>query len=134
MTLQNYEGDELTGVPWIAGAEFPHWRPASRDGGSSPVSGGGGGGSSPVAGEQGCAVTAQGCGARRGCAGVRELQVGHRDRGMCACVIGLGRIHKADTYQPTYPIFAKIIKIWILLEYVSMAYWTCIRIRYVSDT
>ena len=95
--IENREGDELTGVPWIhvAGAEIPRWRLASRDGGSSPASGGGG--SSPVAGEQraGDAPSPRRDAARG--AAVRELQVGHRDRGTCACVIGLGRIDKAHT-------------------------------------
>ena len=48
--------------------------------------------------------------------------------------MGLGRILEADTYQPTYPIFAKIIIIRILGGYVSIAYPVRIRIRYVSDT
>jgi hypothetical protein len=56
---------------------------------------------------------------------------GQRDKG---CLTGLGCIYKADTYQPMYPIFTKIIKIRILGGYVSWAYRTCIHIRYVSDT
>jgi hypothetical protein len=45
-----------------------------------------------------------------------------------------GRIQKADTYQPTYPKLAKIIKIQILRGYILTAYRSRIRIRYVSDT
>ena len=65
--------------------------------------------------------------ASRGCPGVAS-GIGY------APVIGLGRIPKADTYQPTYLIIAKIIKIRILPGYVSMPYRTRIRIRNVSDT
>ena len=46
----------------------------------------------------------------------------------------LGRIGRPDTYLTAYPTFAKIIKNRILRGYVSGAYRTRIRIRYVSDT
>jgi hypothetical protein len=80
----------------------------------------------PVAGERGCGVTRRGCGARRGRAGVRGLDggLGRQGKREKVSLTGLGRIHKADTYQPTYPIFAKIIKIRILRGYVSWAYRT----------
>jgi hypothetical protein len=40
-----------------------------------------------------------------GSAGIGGSGVG--DRGIRDCLIGLGRIDEADTYQATYPIFAK---------------------------
>jgi hypothetical protein len=108
----------------VTGAETRRGQPASRDGGSSPASRDGG--SSPAAGERGCGVTRRGCGARRGRAGVRGLDggLGRQGKREKVSLTGLGRIHKADTYQPTYPIFAKIIKIRILRGYVSWAYRT----------
>ena len=61
-------------------------------------------------------------------AGVRDSassRLGRRRQAYVPCVFGLGRIHKADTYQPTYPIFVKIIK---------KSDTSRIRIHGVSDT
>ena len=109
----------------VAGAQTRRWRPASGGGGSSPVAGGRRPASRVTVSQGGDAAWGVGvseCGRR-----------GQRDKG---CLTGLGRIHNADTYQPTYPIFVKIIKIRILRRCVSLAYQTRIRIRirYVSDT
>ena len=67
----------------------------------------------------------------RPCGSVSIGGVGQRDK---VCLIGLGRIHTPDTYQPTYPKFMKKRKNRILHRYVSAAYRIRIRIRNVSDT
>jgi len=90
-----------------------------------------------VAGERGCGVTARGCGAMRGRsrAGLRTADnraSGQRDK---VCLLtGLGCIGRQDTCRMAYAIYPKIIKKRILWGYVSWAYRTRIRIRYVSDT
>ena len=93
----------------------------------------------PAAGERGCGVRgdeAQGAGAAVRDCGHRTL--GRRGRGIRVCLpgllTGLGRIGRPDTCRMAYPICTKIIKNRILRGYVSWAYRTRIRIRYVSDT
>jgi len=68
----------------------------------------------------GCGVTARGCGARRGRAGLRASEARASEIAIRDCLIGLGRIDKADTYQATYPIFAKKKE---KIGYSSDTYW-----------
>jgi hypothetical protein len=85
-----------------------------------------------VAGEQGVAAGARVL--RRGRRG--KPRQGRRGDMVTCCWAGpylltlIRRVHKLDTYQPTYPNFAKKIKI----GYSSDTYPSRIRIRYVSDT
>ena len=119
--------------PRRRGAESPL---ASRGGCSSPASGG----SSPVAGGRRADVAASPRGMRRG-AGVRECggepasRLGRRGYAT-SCWAGpyprklIRRVHQTDTYQHTYPNFAKIKKI----GYSSDTYPTRIGHVSVSDT
>ena len=124
----NLQGRDFAGgrAELIAGERGRSLSPASRGGDSSPAADGrrAGQGISPHVRWRRHEVRE--CGRRGLALGIEE--------GSARVFVGLGRIEWADTYRPTYSIFTKLTKIWILFRYVSITYPTRIRIGYVSDT